>query len=223
MTDTTLSQAIKEAYASAPSDDIIYHTLEIWHENFTQPIYVVRDYADLEATIESGAARNAGLSVTFIRFAFEIVPPEVDKGGVPQCIIELDNVSRDIVANIELARGSSSTITMIYRAYLSSDLSGPENDPPLELSILSITADPFKVRAVAGFSSLANLKFPKQEYSAEVFPGLAPLAIGLKNILVNLGCRLKTTAGLLLDGFGSNNFNSMFQQSMLTRIHKWLA
>ncbi len=174
MADVTLSEAIKEAYASAPADEVIHHTLEIWHPNFSDPIYVVRDFADLNATIEAGAARNAGIEVTFVAFAFEIVPPDVDKGGVPQCVIEIDNVSREILANIEAAMSGTDPIVVIYRAYLSSDLAGPENDPPLELTIHSITADPFKVRAVAGFGSLANLRFPRQDYSAEVFPGLIP-------------------------------------------------
>lgn len=174
MPDSTLSEAIKEAYASAPADEIIYHTLEIWHPNFTQPIYVVRDFNDLTAFKEATAARSPGAEVTYVGFAFDFVPPEVDKAGVPQCVIEIDNVSREILANIEAAMGSTASITVIYRAYLSSDLSGPENDPPLELTIHSITADPFKVRAVAGFGSLANIKFPRQEYSAEVFPGLIP-------------------------------------------------
>lgn len=174
MPDSTLSEAIKEAYASAPADQIIYHTLEIWHPNFTQPIYVVRDFEDLNATIEAGAARNASTAVTFVGFAFELIPPEVDAAGVPQCVIEIDNVSREILANIEAAMGSTDSITVIYRAYLASDTSGPENDPPLELTIMAITADPFKVRAVAGFGSLANLRFPKLDYSADVFPGLIP-------------------------------------------------
>ena len=174
MSDPALSEAIKEAYASAPSDAILYHTLEIWHPNFTTPIYVVRDFADLNATIEAGAARNASTEVTFVGFAFELIPPEVDKGGVPQCTIEIDNVSREILANIEAAMGSSDSITAIYRAYLSDDLTGPENDPPMELQILSIVADPFKVRATAGYSSLANLRFPRLDYDAQTFPGLIP-------------------------------------------------
>lgn len=36
MPDPTLSAAILEAYASAPTDEVIYHTLEIWHPVFTQ-------------------------------------------------------------------------------------------------------------------------------------------------------------------------------------------
>lgn len=172
--DATLSEAIREAYASAPADEIIYHTLEIWHPAFTQPIYVVRDFTDLHATIEAGAARNAGTEVTFVAFAFDIAPPEVDAAGVPQGVLEIDNVSREILANIEAALGSTSPIIVIYRAYLSDDLTGPENDPPYELQIMSITADPFKVRATFGWPSLANVRFPRLDYDAETFPGLIP-------------------------------------------------
>ena len=53
MPDSTLSQVIMEAYAAAPSDVVVYHTLEINHAAFTQPIYVVRDNADLEAFVNA--------------------------------------------------------------------------------------------------------------------------------------------------------------------------
>ena len=56
MSDDTLSAAIKEAYAVAPSDVVIYHTLEIRHSSFATPIRVVRDNATLSATLEAGDA-----------------------------------------------------------------------------------------------------------------------------------------------------------------------
>ena len=34
MTDNTLSEALKEAYTSAPSDVVILHTLELRHPAF---------------------------------------------------------------------------------------------------------------------------------------------------------------------------------------------
>lgn len=172
MPDSTLSQAIKEAYASAPSTSIIYHTLEIWHPAFTAPIRVVRDVADMTATLEASAPRNAGQAVTFVGFAFDIVPPEVDTSGVPQCVIEIDNVSRDIIASIEASMGSATPVSVIYRAFLSDDLSGPENDPPLTMEILAITANVFRVRATCGFGNLSNKRFPTLDYTAAVFPGL---------------------------------------------------
>jgi hypothetical protein len=166
MPDSTLSQALKEAYAVAPADVIVYHTLEINHPAFAQPIYVVRDFTDLNANLEDGTP------VTFIRFAFNLVKPEVSAAGVPQCTVEFDNVSRDILANVQLAMQSTALITMTYREYLSSDLSGPQNDPPMTMVLSNINANVFRVRATASFGDLGNKRFPNEEYTAERFPGL---------------------------------------------------
>lgn len=173
MTDSTLSQAIKEAYASAPSDEIIYHTLEIYHEDFTAPIRVVRDYENLTAKLEASAPRDHSSSVEFTAFAFDIKPPDVVTDAMPECVIEIDNVSRVILAQIEAAMSSTALITVIYRAFLSSNIAvGPENDPPFELVMKSVHADVFRIRAVCGFSDLSNKRFPSLEYTSEVFPGL---------------------------------------------------
>ncbi len=174
MTDSSLKAAIKEAYASAPSDLIIYHTLELRHPAFTAPIRVVRDYADLTATLEATAPANPGASVTFIAFNFDFTKPEIGTTGVPQINIEIDNVDRAIVANIEAALTTMDLVQATYREYLSSDLAGPQNDPPIHMTILSITADVFRVKAVAGFPDLLNRRFPTLEYDSETFPGLLP-------------------------------------------------
>ncbi|KAF0174087.1 MAG: hypothetical protein FD162_1322 [Rhodobacteraceae bacterium] len=175
MPDPALSAAIQEAYASAPVDQVIYHTLELWHPAFSAPIRVVRDFNAIDARIEAGAARDAGAVVTFVAFAFDIVPPDQTTSGVPQCVIEIDNVSREILAQIDLAVVSAEQIKAIYRAYLSDALlEGPENDPPMELTLISVSATPFRIRATAGFPDLVNLKFPKLDYELETFPGLQP-------------------------------------------------
>ena len=49
MPDPSLSAALQEAYAAAPSDVVILHTLDIRHPAFDRPIRVVRNFAD-EAT-----------------------------------------------------------------------------------------------------------------------------------------------------------------------------
>lgn len=173
MTDTTLSQAIREAMASAPSNVVIHHTMELWHPAFTSPIRVVRDYADLTATLEATAPRNASQAVTFIGFNFDFTKPEVSAAGIPQITITMDNADRAIVANIEAALGSTDLVSVIYREFISTDLSAPQNNPPLAMTIMSVTADVFRVTAVAGFPNLMNKRFPTTEYSAEVFTGLA--------------------------------------------------
>jgi len=174
MPDSTLSQALKEAYASAPTTQVAYHTLELYHPAFTAPIRVVRDFVDLSATLESTAPRDASQTVLFVGFAFDIVPPEVSATGVPQCQITIDNVSREIVSNLELAISSNQPITVIYRLFLSSDLSAPQNNPPMTLTVISMTADVFKVTATATFGDMVNRKFPSQMYTLDTFPGLQP-------------------------------------------------
>jgi hypothetical protein len=173
MPDTTLSQALKEAYAAAPANVVIHHTLELRHPAFSTPIRVVRDFANLTATLEATAPADPGAAVLFVAFAFEFTKPEVSATGVPQITITLDNVDRAIVANIEAAMGSTDLVQVTYREYLSTDLGAPQNNPPLSMTIMSVTADVFKVSAVAGFPDLMNRRFPSTEYSPEVFPGLA--------------------------------------------------
>ena len=166
MPDTTLSQALKEAYAAAPADVVVYDTITLNHPAFDQPIYLVNDYDDLLALLEDSTP------VTFLRFAFRLVRPEVSPVGVPQVTVEIDNVSRDILANVQLAMQSTGIITMTYRQYISTDLSAPQNDPPMTMELSNINADVFKVSATAGFGDLQNKRFPNQEYTAERFPGL---------------------------------------------------
>lgn len=173
MTDTTLSQALQEAYASAPVDVFVHYTLELIHPAFTTPIRVVRGRDALEATLEATAPVNPGALAYFVGFAFDFTKPELSFSGVPQVTIEIDNVERDIVASLELAVSAGATpITCIYREYLSTDLSGPQNNPPLTLTISTVKADVFKVTATASFPDLNNRRFPVTEYDAETYPGL---------------------------------------------------
>ena len=172
MPDSTLSEAIREAYASAPVGLIIYDTLEINHPTFTAPIRIVRDHADLTAYLEDDAPANPGEEVTFIGYAFDVVKPEITPDGVTSMRIVIDNVSRMIAASIDAALESTDYVTIIYREYISTDLTGPQNDPPIKLYVTAITVDAFKITATCGFPNLANRRFPTQEYSAEEFPGL---------------------------------------------------
>ena len=172
MPDSTLSQAIREAYAAAPAGVVIHHTLELLHPAFSTPIRVVRDFVDLTARLETTAPADPGALVTFTAFAFDFSKPEVSSTGVPQMTIEIDNADRSIVANIEAAMTGTALVSVIYREFISTDLSAPQNNPPAKADILSITVTAAKVQAVAGYANLSNYRFPRTEYDAQTFPGL---------------------------------------------------
>lgn len=167
-----LSAAIAEAYASAPSDEVVLHTLEIRHVGFTAPIRVVRDKQDLLAGLESSAPLNPGQMVTFTAFTFDFVPPPSSAQANPEVTIAVDNVSREIGQALESAINSSSPIEITYRPYLASNPAQPEMNPPLHLTVLSGQINALRATLRAGFADFANRKFPSEMYTAARFPGL---------------------------------------------------
>lgn len=178
MPDPTLSEAIQEAYAHAPSDAIILHTLELRHPDFRDDagnpvaIRVVRDQVDLTARLEADAALNAGQMVTFIAMGFELDLPPVDTAPVPEIVVTLDNVSREIVRHLDAAAESQAVIEITYRPYLSNDLEGPQMDPPITLVLTEVEADVQRVTARARMMDIGNKAFPSRTYTAREFPGL---------------------------------------------------
>lgn len=179
MADSSLSAALKEAYAAAPQNVVVLHTLELRHPSFIddvgQPIAlrVVMDHADLEAKLEDDAPQNAGEYVTFINFSFDMQPPNVEEVATPELVVTIDNVSREIEDNIAYAVASPYPVGITYRPYLSTDLTQPQMDPPLHLTSQgAIEVDDFRVTMRATFGDMANRQFPNEDYTVERFPGL---------------------------------------------------
>jgi len=179
MPDPTISQAWKEAAATAPAGEVMLHTLEFRHPNFIdevgQPtaIRVVLGHADLEAKLEVGAPLNPGEFVTFIAFSFGMTLPETRIASSPELVITMDNVSTEIEANLALGTASPYKIEVTYRAYLASDLTTPQNIPPLTMTLAGASATDQQVEARANFGDPANLKFPDAAYTTTAYPGLA--------------------------------------------------
>lgn len=166
MPDITLSQPALEHAASANADDVALHTLQIDHPDFTAPLYLVNNHTSVTATLETAE------EVEFVAFAFDFRLPDLEQAQSPDLEIAIDNVSREILYYIDLASQSQSLATITYRLYLASDLTEPQNSPPLVLTVLGVSADVFRVRITAGFSNFANLRFPREDYTAARFPGL---------------------------------------------------
>lgn len=175
------SEALKEAYAVAPVDVVILHTLEIYHPTFVDDdgnptaARIVRDNQDMIATLENTAIVNGGEQVLFKALPFDfILPSESDNSSSPELTMTIDNVSRELVRLLNLSIGSTDLIQITYRPYLSTDLTGPHINPPLTLTLRSVNVSLTRVTAKAGFQDFINRKFPKLDYTNEKFPGLQP-------------------------------------------------
>jgi len=171
MPDPTLSEAIKEAYASSPAVAEI-HTLEFRHPSLTVPIRLALWPENFTAYLEADAPANPGEEVTFSKYRFDFKKPKISPDGVPTMDITIDNVSRVIGDALATATQSTTPVEMTYREYLANDLNGPQNDPPITLQVIDATADLMLVTLTCGVESLMNRKFPYDTYTAQRFPGL---------------------------------------------------
>jgi hypothetical protein len=179
MPDPSLSQAIKEAYAAAPSDVVILHTLELRHPAFVDDdgivtaIRVVRDHVELTARLEIAAPMDGGAMVTFVALAFDLSLPPIDTAPVPEITVTLDNVSREIVRHLDAAVATQDKIEITYRPFLSTDLEGPQMDPPITLVLTEVEANALQITGRARMLDIGNKAFPAEIYTAKRFPGLA--------------------------------------------------
>lgn len=181
MPDPSVSAALAEAYAIAPSDEVILHTLELRHPLFVDEegnpdsIWVVRDRADLVATIEADAPIRGGEEITFVAFAFNFRLPQVENAPTPEIEVSIDNIDRRIVENLDAAVADTNKIVICYRPFLSSDTSAPQMDPPLTLTLTEVKVDSFSARGKARLDLDLSSSFPRRLYTAAEFPGLIGL------------------------------------------------
>lgn len=179
MTDASLSEALKEAYASADSEIIILHTLELRHPAFVDEnwlptaIRVVRDNVNHICRLEESASLNAGQDVEFVAMAFDLELPPVEAIPVPEIMLTLDNVSTELIEYLDKAIETQDMIEMTYRPYLSNDLSCPQMNPPITLVITEITVVVSKISATARMMDIGNKSFPAENYTVKKYPGLS--------------------------------------------------
>ena len=181
MPDPSVSDALKEAWAIAPASEIILPTVELRHplfvddDGYPDSIWVVRDWTDLEATIEAGAPVKGGLTVTFRAFAIEIALPPIENAPTPEIDVAIDNVDMRIVENLDLAIADGNKIEICFRPYLVSDLSGPQMIPPPTFTLSDVRVDSRTARGKARLDIDLSGVFPRRVYTAREFPGLIGL------------------------------------------------
>lgn len=127
MPDNSLSEALKEAYASAPSDVILLHTLELRHPAFVDEtgnptaIRVARDNVNHICTLEDTAPLNPGQALEFTAMAFDLTLSPVEAIPIPEITLSIDNVSTEIIKYLDRAVETQDMIEMTYRPYLTND------------------------------------------------------------------------------------------------------
>lgn len=177
------SDAIAEAYASAPLDDVVLFTLELRHPTFGVPIRIVADLGETLHTdpelifghrlkLEADATANAGETVEFVACSFEFSLPDQQEGQLPSVSVAIDNVAYLITPQLDALIGVRAELELTYREYLFSDPETPQfvmNG----LIMSNINSNLTRLTATATFADLVNQSFPSMVYRPILFPGLA--------------------------------------------------
>ena len=166
----TLSDALKEAYASNSNNDVILNTIEIRHPSFVDDngnstsIRIVRDNQNHILKLENN------LSVEFIAGYFDFVLPSIQEKGLSQLQLSIDGISREIAQHLESASRTNEIIEAVYRLFLYSTKS-LEMDPVHGI-ITNVSVNIFNITGYISFTDYINKKFPEMYYSSKTFPGL---------------------------------------------------
>lgn len=162
-----LQDAIREAFAIAPTNKVILHTLEVRQEGIQDPVFLAKSRRGFTALLETSEARY------FEPSGFDFSLPPSDEEGFQSLNIAIDNVGQRVTDFMKLAMTEEVPVTVLYRPYLSDDLSQPQMSPPLVLYLKDVKIDAMQITGRATFMDIVNKKFPAELYNRDRFPTLA--------------------------------------------------
>ncbi|GLO14714.1 hypothetical protein PPUJ20028_32970 [Pseudomonas putida] len=156
--------AIATLYASGGRAWII-PTIELRCVSWPGPVYICSAFEDLVATTEDGVL------ATFTAAAFDAALPKRDNSGNQSLTFAIDNVTGVAQQLIDQALEARQKINMIFRTYLSSDLSAPA-EKPYRMNVLSGFMEGATVQLQAGYFDFVNLAWPRRKYTLDFVPAL---------------------------------------------------
>lgn len=180
------TEALQEAYASAPADEFVIETLELIHaafvddDNLPDSIRVCLDNQPHMLKLEAGAPLKAGQVVLFEPLSLEVTLPEQREGTLGELKLTFDGVPREYLERLDDAIGIRSSAQLVYREWVAIHdketgeytCDGPPDFVLGDLTVKKIRITQTAVEATATFVDLLNKGFPRRKFTREDFPGL---------------------------------------------------
>lgn len=163
---TIFEEAYAEACAYSDQTLVTFETVQIESPDLDDPIRVVNDYVDLTAKLETGEV------VTFTRFAFSALLPDLNAAGNPEAVITVDNASAEIARELLKISGSSHPLKVSIR-YFNSDalMDGPKGRVGTG-EMRNVQVDENQVTLRIGYGQINNLPFPSEVYTMKHYPSI---------------------------------------------------
>lgn len=167
--NASLDEAVKEAYALAPANVSHVHSLELRHPSIQTSMFIVQGFLNRELTIENDVVQI----FKAVPFAFKL--PGSGASGLQELSLTIDNVDNKAADFLELAMNFPDPVQVIYRPYLSTDLTSCKMDPPLRLVFTNASIDAAQISGRATPADFLNRKFLSELYTRKLFPALGSL------------------------------------------------
>lgn len=150
-------------YASAPTSEILFPTLEIQVPG-NEPIRLVNGYEDQNFGVD-------GFMRLFTACPISVALPKKDTSGRQKLTFGIGSTNGEIQRYVDDALESGNLVPLIYREYLLSDKSAPARKPyVMNMSGGSLEANIAKLEA--SYYDLLNAAWPRERYTAQNSPGL---------------------------------------------------
>lgn len=158
-------KAIDVAYASAPADNAIIHSLELINPAFPGGVFrLCNGFEDRMMTLETGE------TVSFTALGLGINLPERGMIGREDLVFSLPNVTGQTRQLMLAAKETGLETGVKYRPYLEGDLSGPGH-APLSMVAVSYSDDLQGASISASFRNLMDKTWPSRIFKPQSYPG----------------------------------------------------
>lgn len=155
---------LARVYASG-GPEVIIPTIELTCEAWAEPILICAGFEDQTVTDESDR------TLTFIAAGIDVALPKKGNTGNQTLTFAIDNITGAAQQQIDAALEAEERVTLVYRTYLSSDLSAPA-EPPLRMTVMGGTITGTQVQISAGYFDLIGTGWPRDLYTLQFAPGL---------------------------------------------------
>ena len=148
-----------------------FETIEIYHPAIDTIRYVNNQFVDRQFPIEAGAARDAGLTVTFTAGHFTVQPPDVSEDGVASMTIQLGRIGTQIKQELKAIRDYSilnpntTPAEFVYREYV-------DNVPSIFNSWIGVVIIEGNNVAITASDDNPSSISVSTRYLSQNFPGL---------------------------------------------------
>jgi hypothetical protein len=158
-------QSLEIAYASATANPFVY-CIEFAAPSIPGGAYrLVLGYRDVTATLETGE------EALFQKSAYSLSLPSRTSTGRQDLNFNIDNVSGEVMNNLDAALEAGESIKTTLRKYNAYDFSSPA-ETPIVMTVFATEIDSNQVKVSATFADLVNTAFPIDRYTPEIAKGL---------------------------------------------------